>query len=341
MANNLFNKVVICITILICSCSRPDSDEMLSFSHVSRMKCHSLKNSPFLGLPMFMNIKNNYLFITDFHGDSLIVRYNLKNNHSERIAPKGPGPDEFQSPLVTTTEDNSLFVFDKREFEFGYYNLNSTLNDKKLTFTKLLSLQNSVSNVISISNQKYLASGIFKKNRYAIINKNGKVINYKGNFPDFAEGEEEYPVQAKAMFHQSWFLKNSQKKLIVSISSHVAEVIDISPKEPKILKTKQIAKYNYSFTTGNRLSAELSKNYQEGISDQCANKSRIYLLFNSSLKGSERPRKTNEIFVLDWNLKPIKKIIPDRNIKKIAVNQENEIYGIIDNQQQELCKLKK
>lgn len=320
------------IIITLSCCSK--SNDNLTFTEVDYATSSHVKYSPFMGLPMFMNEVGNKLVISDFFGDSLLIIANVENGHHLRIAPKGNGPQEFQSPLFTSKTDSSILVFNKGRFELGYFLTKDLLADNS-TWHKLLDVPSNLSNIYPISKNSFLSSGYFEGYRYAILNGDGEISKYFGDFPTNFASESSFPSDAKAMFHQSFFQKHPEKNIIASVSSHIIELIE--PDHPNIIKRIQIADYEYSYSSGERLSTKLLENYPKGVVSSCSDDKYLYFLFNPSTGKNKNER--NKIYVVDWNLNPIKKIIPDINFSLIAIRDNGEMIGIANNPEPTIYKL--
>lgn len=320
------------IIITLSCCSK--SNENLTFTEVDYATSSPVIYSPFMGLPMFMDEVGNKLVISDFFGDSLLIIANVENGHHTRIAPKGNGPEEFQSPLFTSKTDSSILVFNKGRFELGYFLIKDLLTDNSICH-KLLDVPSNLSNIYPISKNRFLASGYFGVSRYAIVNDNGEINKYFGDFPSNSKSENSFPSDVKAMFHQTFFQKHPDKNIIASVSSHIMELIE--PNHPSIIKRIQIADYGYSYTSGERLSAKLLENYPKGVVSSCSDDKYIYILFNPSTEKNKNER--NKIYVVDWDLNPIKKIIPDINFSLISIRDNGDIVGIVNNPEPIIYKL--
>lgn len=327
------------LVLLICifgilSCHK--STEKLRFNNSIYSTSVPIEGSPFMGLPIFFDEIDNNIIISDFYGDSLITIFCTKNNRVKKIAPKGNGPLEFQSPLYTSIKDSLLLVFNKGRFEFGQYSINDLFYEAPV-FQKKLDVPTFVSNIYPLNNNLFLASGYFDESRYSILDSTGAIINYFGLFPSFAPEEENYPTSAKAMFHQTFFQKHPKNGVVASISSHVVELIEIEQIPPIVSKSIKIADYNYRYTTGEMQTARLTDKFPKGIISSTSDEDYIYLLFNSST--TESKDKTNEILILDWSLNPVKKIVPDLNYSLITVGEKEGLLGISFNTEPKIYSL--
>ena len=67
-----------------------------------------------LGATMQLVKKGDYLFINEFHGDSLIHVFNLRTAQKERcLVASGNGPDELISPLELQMVDDNLWILSR------------------------------------------------------------------------------------------------------------------------------------------------------------------------------------------------------------------------------------
>ena len=192
-----------------------------------------------------------------------------------------------------------------------------------------------LSNIYPISKNNFISSGYLGSARYATIDENGEIRKYFGDLPASFGSERNFPPDVKAMFHQVFFQKHPEKNIIASVSSHFVEIIALD--SLSITKKIQIADYGYTYTSGEMLTTQLSENYPRGVTSSCCDGKYLYLLFDPSTINNKNVR--NEIYVFDWNLNPIKKIIPDKNFSIITIRDNGDILGIAESPEPTIYKL--
>jgi hypothetical protein len=283
--------------------------------------------SIFLGLPIDMKVRGWNVYISDFYGDSLLLKYDLKTSQVNRFGTKGGGPNEIMPPTTLMVHGNKLYAYSKSNFKYGYYNLSDDteriIQDNDYSFLYTPSSQ--TIEIVPLSENKFLSSGYFKEGRYAVLNEQGSINDFFGEYPNYCDGEKERPFEVKAMFHQVKFLPNYNLNKVVAISNYIMDIIDFSNPE---LKYKRILlnDYNYNFKSGNILQTEKSNSIPKGIVSATVSDKFIYTLFNPNI--DLNGNKNNEIWIFDWTGKTIKKVIPNININLITIGTDGSIYAI-------------
>lgn len=327
---------LLCLLFIFFACK--NKQEIITFPKKINVNCEVIPNSPFMGLPLSLNSYKNKLFITDFYGDKLIMIFDVKKNRKTgEIAPKGKGPKEFLSPLLSEVSESVLYVLNKANYHMGKFNLEGGPSDTLYSFTDLFTVPNSIIRMIPIKKLGFVASGYFLEGRYAIIDSLGVIKNYFGTYPEYLENEATRPFEARAMFHQCRFTSNPSKKLLATASNQVLDIWDYSSLVPKSKIRILLSAYDYIFTSGQILTADASNTTSKGVCSICSTESFIYLVFNPNNQKSEE--KMNEIWVFDWKGNPVKKIIPNMNIDLIESIDDSVIYGVAMNPAPVLVKM--
>jgi len=284
----------------------------------------------FIGVPLNMGVCKNDLFVGDFR-EPMIVHYNLMDGKTERFLSAGRGPKETLPPVILYANplgNNVLYRYSKQAFDLGYYPV-----DSLFVYVPLLNnLSYVFQNIIPYEKDCYLAVGEFVDGyRYHILDAEGKVIDKFGDYPDFLAGEDLIPFDARSMFHQVEFANNYNKRKLVASSSHIMDIIDYSSNiKNESIKRILLAPYDYDYSSGNFLSAHAKNGIVTGSVSVACNNSYIFLLFYPWRIGQKNQSVKDEIWVFDWDGKPVKKISYDINLTMIAADpSESEfVYGL-------------
>jgi hypothetical protein len=330
------DEILILFLITLYSCNNTKCD--VKFPQTKKMECEIVPNSPFLGLPICLSYYDQKLFVTDFYGNNFIHVYDLKIKKEDiKFAPKGKGPKEFLSPLISKINDNRLYVLNKKNYRLGWFNLDGTLIDSLYLYKDLCTVPNSIIKFIPIDDSRFIVSGYFNESRFAIVDSNGQITSYFGTYPEFASNETSIPYNAKAMFHQCRFTSNQSKRLFAAASNHVLDIWDYSTTIPKCKVRLLLADYNYSFTTGNILSTTETSNTIKGVRSICSNNSYIFMILNPNDQRTNN--KINEVWIFDWDGNPVENVLPDMNIDLIESINDSVIYGIANNPSPVIIKM--
>ncbi len=327
-------KTYYCLFLLLIFSSCVHKSDLVHFDEVQKVECSIVCKNAEFGLPLELRYDRDKIFINDFFGDSLIWVYDARKSVVEtKIAPKGQSPEEFISPLEISVSDSVIYIFERSAFTMN--KLKYTSNFKKVKERKKIRMPARINDLAVISDKMYIASGAFGAKRFAVIDSVGEIVAQFGTFPDFWSEEKNIPNEAKAMFHQNRFIVNKAKQLFASVSSNVVEIYDYSTKDIKMKCRVLLSPYEYTYSTGNLLSANRKDNIERGAIDVNCTEDHIYVVYNPNTKeldkDSTRKRLNNEIWVFDWEGKPIKLLRPNLNVTNICIDsQDKKAFCIVE-----------
>lgn len=323
------------VVILICFTGCKNYSDFLSFQEVINVKVQVLKET-YIGMPIEMTVHNNYIYINDFEGDSILWCFDKKNlNNSKRIIPKGEGPNEFLSPIQYFITDTSLVVHNRWHYSFQEF----LYSDKDFSLSPIhdrIKISTDIDMLYPLPDHRYISSGRFDDSRFVIINNVGETILKCGNYPSYAQDEENYSNFSKFMFHQSMFGYNKTKDLLVSVTNHILEIWDCSIADSLLLKKRiLLSPYEYKSQTGTGWASVFPEDWVEiGSRRICATDKNIYILYNPNTHEMKKAGKevlNSEIYIFDWNGIPIKKLVTDKKLICFCIDEkENKAYCVLN-----------
>ncbi len=304
--------IILSITFLFFCVSCEERYRKFVFNNSEAVKVSILQDSSEIGLPLEMIKYNDYLFISDFRGDSLLWIYDVCNNKMvKKYAPVGEGPNEFLSPIQFILIDSTFIIHNRWHFNSGKY----IFNKADLTFSQIeekISLSTDIDMIFPLNNNSYVASGRFKNSRFVILNNQGKITSTFGDYPDY----------------------NSEEVNIPNFPS-------ITPK--RVFRTL-LSPYKYKYSEGDEwATAAAIKNTEKGVRRIYSTNKYIYLLYDPNIESQEREGYNimeNEIWIFDWTGKAVLKVFPDLNITSFCVDElDNVIYCIVNNPEPTISKI--
>ena len=182
---------------------------------------------------------------------------------------------------------------------------------------------------------RFLSAGIFRDEyRYKVLNAEGTLMGSFGDYPDFLDGENLIPFDARGMFHQVITFANCYpNRKLVAAGKYVLDIIDYSLDITKeSIKRVLLAPYDYEYESGRYIWAQEKKGIVRGVTSAACDEKYIYLLFNSGIVGEEYKGIEKEIWVFDWNGQPVKKLILNADVKIITVDPFSDsrtAYGLV------------
>ncbi|MDR1339641.1 MAG: TolB-like 6-bladed beta-propeller domain-containing protein [Prevotellaceae bacterium] len=324
---NRIKKITAVVFVVFCSCVSKEQS-LPVFRYSGAVSVHPVENPPFIGLPVALEYDDGRVYISDFHGDTLLVEFDVENARvvSKSII-KGTGPGDALSPLGLFMSGDTLFLLNRRTFSLGY-DIPDTSGERRITFNKLCTLPGEVSNLTAIEG-KYMAAGYFDGGRYAIFNSRGEKEQEFGDYPSFLAGEKDFPASAKAMYHQVRFAASRKLRRVACVSSHVLDIVDYST-SPNVVRRIQLDSYSYTFETGNFIATSRTDNTSRGAIAVSSTDDGIYILFSPSteLKAGNSSGAVNEIWYFDWNGEPVRKFPVDRTIETLKAVNDSIFYSL-------------
>lgn len=319
------NLLIINILVLFFSCTKKEYKveiETISYTVVTD-SIYSIMPSTFL-------ISKDYLIWQDpFTTNSFINIIDLESGHHvNSIGNMGQGPEEFNTPVISKAQDNSIFVFDLNTNHQAFYSLDSIATGQKPYLKYNYNKDDQITEKIQISEDKFVIIQPSNEHKLKLITEKDVVefghsmIDGKNvsNLYDINQGRVQFnEINNKLVFSSYIFpyleiydLKNNK----INLSFH--DQID------KSLYTKSDDKIRVNKSRNGNMSMSLSKDYiitiQRDYESDNTDESTVGMDFN-------KVPKTLFLYDYDGRLKRIVNIgIP---IFRIASSIENnDVYAI-------------
>lgn len=292
----------------------------------------SFKEVPFpdlLGSTMQLLKVDSLLLINDFHGDSLIHIYNLNTQRKMGyLVAKGNGPHELLAPLELQQDGENLWVLSRPMHVLSHVPLSAIGRNVSASLVRDGRVKGEADCFVPLPPNHLVYSGFFTK-RYGLADtEHLEEVKEFGDYPDFWEDEKNFPVEAKAMFHQSRFAVNVTEHLFASCSYFALEIYGYgtsSADVPELKFRKQLGRYEYDYQQGMQVSASLRPGADLAAVDVVNGGKYLYILIQD-----EENRKHRNIMVLDWEGNPVKLLKSGKRITCLAIDEKEKIgYCII------------
>lgn len=307
--------------LILAGCTLPKEEEVV----IKQLPLCAEPLADMIGLPVQMLIHDSILYVNDSFGDTLVHRYALGDKQPlPKMGVKGIGPGEVQSPLYLFTRNDSLFVFSRPQWTL-YYVAEERSDHPRLQ--KVMKVPVEVSMLFPLPDATCLCSGMFPDKRFILLNSAGEKVLSFGEYPTFWRKEEQFPIEAKRMFHLTRECSFSPTHGLAALSSHVLSLYHYDEKGFLVLK-KEVLLSPYEYTSkgkGISTQAKLSPTFISGAKALLTTEERIYILMNPTPKGSET-KSNAEIWEYDWEGNLQVKYRPDRNIICWAKGTDGKIW---------------
>jgi hypothetical protein len=308
------------------SCTDRGNNYYDEFERKKNVDLHPVDYPDIIGISMQLLQKDSLILINDFSGDSLIHLFDIKNLQLiGKMVSVGNGPNEFFSPLEIQLTDSNLYIF-YRQTSFLYSIPCAKIREVNDNIEKRFQAPDGINHLYPLSDSVFISSGFCQK-PYALLDEKGEIFKEFGEYPAYWPGEEDIPVSARAMFHQTSFLKHSGSRRFLTCSSHIIDIYDdvLNPDGPVLVRNRLMGKYNYKYTVGDILSTE--KGADVDIVYVTGSPKYIYVVYDPAKDRNEE--KGSQICIYDWDGNPVELLQFNKNISCLVVDEkENKGYVI-------------
>lgn len=324
---------LLALLLLFVGCG--ESQKKFSFNEDVTAKSDVLAEA-LISIPMDIKKVGDVLYVSDFSGDSILHCYHLgEQRFVKQMLPQGQGDNEFLSPVEFFIADSSMFIHNRWHFTAKNYSFSAedfSIRQKGET----IQLPLSVDKIYPISESRFVASGVFEDTRFLLLSSEGEIISRCGDFPNYQSGEEAIPNTAKSMFHQSQFGYNAALKRLACVTSNVFELWDYVPETLTLRKRQLLLPYHYLYeATPDGAYAESDEPDAElGARGVAVSDRYIYILYNPNtnrMHEEENETLNSEIWVFDWEGKPVRRIISDTQIECFCVDEADTTFYCVMN----------
>lgn len=280
-------------------------------------------------LPTIMKLKGNTLLLVDLFSDNNIIKlYDIESNKlSMQFAQKGHGPGEFlhigSADFTILNDTLMLDVFDPVKKVLTSYSYDALLTgnfEGKMYDLKQYSDDN-YTEVLRIDGG-YLATGIFSKGKYAILDDSFRHSKFQGSYLPNASGKTNIVKHAIANNGNTVFSQDRKHFVEVTYMASVLSFYDIQ--DLTIHKTTEHTLIPLNYKVEND---EIINNEVEGYLSASYGKKHIYALYCgvSDSGGIATYGKEVHVFSLTGALEKI--LLLDCSAFQICVNdKENKLF---------------
>lgn len=265
------------------------------------------------------DVDHSYLFsITDLNKKEIVTKFG-------KI---GQGPDEILGTVTSTS------MFSKNAFSFFEPNKSVLymVNFEDITSpvqTEVLSVKgiDVIMTLTPLSSNLFIATGIFERGRYLLLDKTAKVISYNFDYPTLPnEGTFTHAHKAMAFQGDLGVRPDGERFFSACEDNEVFEIIEITSQNELNMIFKfhgELGDYKSDGDGINSISAAISKFSKTKFIDSYCTQNYIYLLYsNRAIENKiNNPYLADRVLVFDWDGKPVKILNLDAEVNSIAVDE--------------------
>lgn len=131
--------------------------------------------------PRTLSIYRNQLFVIDRYNGKHVTAISLINGTAKRVVGEGNGPLEFLRVAGIYPNGDSIYILDNRKHKVCSYEYDETslFEESTLVNNDVISYNEDVYSIIPFQD-KYIASGCFGNEQFAVIDANAEVVTKFG-----------------------------------------------------------------------------------------------------------------------------------------------------------------
>lgn len=336
MTNNSIHSITLLLLIvgfvLLPGCSGDRNNDCYLIKGNKIKHAGELKLDMELLNPIKIVIKDSFFIVCDISTEKFFNIFNCKTGKTVCSAGmKGNGPDDYQNPKYFGIDaaQNKVFTYDNILKLYREYNWEDVIENKAMVpvFSKRIPI--GIDDVIRLADSTYVMKGFLQRGMYAYLHKDS--LEYTGiDYP----GEFQLPDTKKCfLFSGNMQIKPDRTKLVFAATG--SDVIDIcNIKNGGIERSKLLYTYLPGYTdksTGLTERVSISKNTPNGFNDVVCTDKYIFAVYNGRTKAKYGDDYFwgNQVYILDWNGKIIEKLILDKDIWSVCLDEPNHrLYAI-------------
>jgi hypothetical protein len=252
-------------------------------------------------------------------GDFLVIKNNLFESKLTAVSfldptqiyhfgKPGEGPNELINfgPILTSPEH--IEVYDGAKMTLIEFDLNGIGGDAELTGNPLFRTKLSgIISMVKLSDEYYLASGIFPEGRLCLMDKEGNIHSYLGTYPIQGDAAKELPFHILGMAYQSLMCKqdNGNRVALATRYAETMQIYEWDPLTQTVNDVRLISNSSPMFTTADingTPNFSPDKDTRWGYIDVDASDKYIYALYSGRLQSQDNMFYAgNQIHVFDWD----------------------------------------
>ena len=288
--------------------------------------------------PTSLFIEDSILILKEYMNDYILHKYNIKTK--EKIGSCisfGNGPNEFLYLHKIQLLKDLFWLSDGQKGFISAYKKGDILYTDSTAINAIRSLifPDNFNNILTLPDNRFVATVPNSNHkRLSIYNNNGKLIETKGEFPNY--GEKLSPFEEIEGFSCSMIISPKEDGIFLFYKqTDLIELYDLNGNLktrlqgpdfffPKIKQTNQNDVIHV-----NSISGESRDGYFSPVSVN----GQVYVLYSGAYFDRKNPQYLmSNLFVFDNNGRPLKRYILDQPIFTFTIDKStNKLYGISDN----------
>jgi hypothetical protein len=273
-----------------------------------------------------------FLVVTGNNMEAQVLLIDKKNQLSYMFGKTGEGPGRFlRASNIMPVDNKHVGIYDLQKRLIYNFNIDSIFQRNDDYMPDILMKHISAFSPLQIdrlNENKFVALdvGATGLNRFVLLDSNGDIISKEGELPKKRNEQISDGVHGFAYWGRVTANPKENKVAICTNYAGIIQIYDCNTDEVKLLKEHNLFLAYYNENAGR---FGVNSQTRWGYISIDSNSTHIFALY-SGLNQVENPdgafTKSNIIHVFDWNGNPVVRLIVDRQLNYICVD-EDILYG--------------
>jgi hypothetical protein len=312
------------------SCGNNNTKKDRLFSEEKKIVFNAMNTGESLGRVFSIKSKDNYLIVIEKNMDTQLQLIDKKTKACYKFGRSGQGPEELlQCGDVIEGDNKHIEVYDAQKQTLFKFNMDSIIKRKEDCRPEAqIKVPMYPLSISRLREGAYVALGLMSgMKRFIFIDGNGKVISMEGALPEKKMNNINDIVHAFAYWGR---LTTNQKENKIAVCTNYAgmiQIYDCKTGKVQLIKEHNLFSADYKEVDGN---FAVTPQTRWGYLSIDSNEKFIYALY-SGRNQMENPdgsfSVSGIIHVYDWEGNPVCRLLSDRKLQTICVDDENNLYG--------------
>ncbi|MFY0683520.1 MAG: 6-bladed beta-propeller [Balneola sp.] len=334
MISKIFKLVVLLAILISCTNSSKNNtsffNSKIDYKKAETVQTFTLDN---IYQPQVMKVIGNKLLISDTGGESAFHVLKIEADNSitylNGVGRQGRGPGEFTRLMDFVDADSIIYVYDGSQLKLVGYDVDlNFLTDEEINLNTL----GMASSFYSVTQDKFLAVGLFFDDRFQTYDSKGEIT---GQFGDIIPIKESFTKRDNALAWRSFGAVNPEGTNVYLFSAN-ADRIEMYSTEGELLKTikskenpvpkMDLDESGWPVDNGGVMAYEGLDNEDEYL----------YGFYSGAKRSSFKPgsdnlfeqMEFNKIHKLDWDLNLIEAFELDHIPSSFAVGENGGMFTL-------------
>lgn len=309
--------------------------EESGFVEVTTVKSKVMNFSEYLGKAYAIDMIDNFLIVRDDHVDTKLTVFDLENSSKGPIYTGyvGQGPGELVNPGPIVVENDRFSLYDASKMKLLSFYTDSLIRPYYKPQTGVSVREAEIIDIKKITDDLFVAVGVFPENRFALIDNNGATIKQFGKYPiALKSGEPEYVRGIACQSMITTHVENNTMAIAMRYGEHIQFYsFDDEKHSAELMNEHAVSLPIYTSRDNNGYPnfSPTEETYWAYLSIS-SNTDYVYALYSGKPQvHGTRFYSGDEVHVFDWDGNFVRKLALDGEASSITCN-ENQLYALFE-----------